>query len=350
MKTIELRSPYLIFLGSETELTYAKTGAGLVEWRRELCKGQLALEGGTVDLGLPAMSVAEAAAGGIGSLVIGTAVVGGNIPDEWLDVLVEAVEAGLDIVAGVHTKLCDIPRLAEAAAKSGARLVDVRVPPARLPVGNGKKRTGKRLLTVGTDCAVGKKYTALALERDMREMGMNADFRASGQTGIMIAGQGIPIDSVVSDFVSGAAELLSPDNTADHWDLVEGQGGIFHPGFSAVTMGLLVGSQPDAFVVCHEAGRTHISGWPDFPLPTIEDVIYRTIAIGVLTNPAISCVGVSVNTSRLKPEDRAPYLAELSARLNLPCVDPLKGGTKPIIERLNAAMDDRSAKAKRFLA
>lgn len=342
MKTIELRAPYLIFLGSETRLTYAKTGAGLVEWRRELCKGQLNLAGGDLDLGLPQMSVAEAKAAGIQSLVIGTATVGGSIPDEWIDVLEEAVLLGLDIVAGVHTRLSDIDRLTAAAAKSGAKLIDVRVPPKRLPVGTGRKRTGKRVLMVGTDCAVGKKYTALQMEKDMKRLGWNADFRASGQTGIMIAGSGLPIDSVVSDFLSGAAELLSPDNTDDHWDVIEGQGGIFHPGYSSVTMGLLIGSQPDVFVVCHEAGRTHISGWEDFPLPSIEQVIERTIAIGELVNPDITCVGVSVNTSRLKADEREAYLAELSSRIGLPCVDPLQGGTDSIIAQIAAVMASRN--------
>lgn len=346
MKTIELRAPYLIFLGSESRLTYAKTGAGLVEWRRELCKGQLNLPGGEIDLGLPKMSVAEAKAAGIQSLVIGTATVGGSIPDDWIDVLEEAVLLGLDIVAGVHTRLSDIDRLTAAAAKSGAKLVDVRVPPKRLPVGTGKKRTGKRVLMVGTDCAVGKKYTALQMEKDMKRLGWNADFRASGQTGIMIAGNGLPIDSVVADFLSGAAELLSPDNTEDHWDVIEGQGGIFHPGYSSVTMGLLIGSQPDAFVVCHEAGRTHISGWEDFPLPSIEEVIERTIAIGQLTNPDITCVGVSVNTSRLKADEREAYLAELSSRIGLPCVDPLQGGTDSIIAQIAAVMASRTPNAR----
>lgn len=334
MKTVELRAPYLIFLGSETEPTYAKTGAGLVEWRRDRCLAQYSLVPNGVDLGLPTMSPREAAAAGAKSLVIGTAAVGGRVPPDWIPVLEEAAEQGLDIVAGVHGRLGDIPRLRAAAERSGVRLVDVRVPPPDLPVGSGRKRTGLRVHTVGTDCAVGKKYTALALERDLRAAGLSADFRASGQTGIMIAGRGIPIDAVVADFVAGAAELLSPDNDPGHWDVIEGQGSLFHPGYAAVTVGLLLGSQPDAFVVCHEAGRTHIAGWPDYPLPSIEDVIARTVAIGRLTNPGIRCAGVSVNTSRLRPEERAPYLADLSRRLNLPCVDPLRGGTAPIVSVL----------------
>lgn len=277
MNTIEIRSPYLIFLGSETEVTYAKTGAGLAQWRPELCRGQISLPAGSVDLGLPSLAIDEAVDAGIKSLLIGTAAVGGGIPEDWLAMLEQAAAAGLDIVAGVHTRLNDIDRLKEAAASSGARLVDVRVPPKGLPVGTGKKRSGKRVLTVGTDCAVGKKYTALAIERDMKAAGFKATFRASGQTGIMIAGSGIPIDAVVADFLSGAAEQLSPDNESDHWDVIEGQGGIFHPGYASVTMGLLIGSQPDAFVVCTEAGRTHIEGWQDFELPSIEAVISRCL-------------------------------------------------------------------------
>ena len=334
MNTIEIRSPYLIFLGSETEVTYAKTGAGLVQWRPELCRGQISLPAGSVDLGLPSLTIDEAVDAGIQSLLIGTAAVGGGIPEDWLAMLEQAAAAGLDIVAGVHTRLNNIDRLTQAAASSGARLVDVRVPPQGLPVGTGKKRSGKRVLTVGTDCAVGKKYTALAIERDMKAAGLKATFRASGQTGIMIAGSGIPIDAVVADFLSGAAEQLSPDNDPAHWDVIEGQGGIFHPGYASVTMGLLIGSQPDAFVVCTEAGRTHIEGWKDFELPSIEAVIARVSGIGKQVNPAIRRAGISVNTSKLPPDERDDYLRALSQETGLPCIDPIAGDTKPIIERL----------------
>ena len=150
----------------------------------------------------------------------------------------------------------------------------------------------------------------------------------------MIAGKGIPVDAVVTDFVSGAAELLSPDNDADHWDIIEGQGGIIHPGYAPVSMGLLVGSQPDAFVVCHDANREYIDGWDNFVLPTIEEVIERTIQIGKLTNTAIRCVGVSINTSQLNPEESKKYLDNLSKKIGLPCVDPLKDGTQEIIDFL----------------
>ena len=336
LDTIDLEAPYLIFLGKETDLAYAKTGAGLAHWRPELCKGQLRLAGCTVDLGLPDMTLQQAADAGVRSLVVGTASVGGHISDAWIDTLEAAAWLGMDVVAGVHKRLYEVPRLVAAAEKTGARLVDVRVPPKSLPIGNGMKRTGNRLLTVGTDCAVGKKYTALALEKDMKQAGMNADFRASGQTGIMIAGKGLPIDAVVADFLSGAVELLSPDNTADHWDVIEGQGCLFHPGYGAVSMGLLIGSQPDAFVVCTQAGRSKIEGWKEFALPSVEAVIERTMAIGKQYNPLIRCVGVSVNTSSLPVEGAEVYLQALSARVGLPCVDPVRNGTGSIIERLNA--------------
>ena len=337
LSTITLTPPYLLFLGEDTSPVWAKTGAGLAQWRPELCAGQITLPGGTVDLGIPAMTVAEAAQAGVKTLVIGTAPVGGAIPDRWLDVLVEAMENGLDIAAGVHKRLNDTPRLKEAAERTGQALIDVRVPPKDLPVGMGTKRSGKRLLTVGTDCAVGKKYTALALEKEMASRGFSADFRATGQTGIMIAGRGIPIDAVVADFVSGAAEVLSPDAPDDHWDLIEGQGSIFHPSYAAVSMGLLIGSQPDAFVVCHEAGRTHIQGVDNFVLPTIAELIARTTDIGKQMNPAVRCVGISVNTSALPTdEERQAYLDNLSAEYGLPAVDPLLGGVGPIVDYLEA--------------
>jgi uncharacterized NAD-dependent epimerase/dehydratase family protein len=332
--TLSIQAPYLLLLGSEKSPIYAKTAAGLAHWRPELCMGQLRLSPDTVDLGLPDYDVRSAAEQGAKTFIVGTAVVGGAIPDAWIELLVEALHAGLDVAAGVHTRLSSIDRLVEAASQSGRRLIDVRVPPPHIPVGTGVKRSGKRLLTVGTDCALGKKYTALALEREMKARGFSVDFRATGQTGIMIAGSGIPIDAVVADFVSGAAEMVSPANDADHWDVIEGQGSVFHPGYSAVSVGLLVGSQPDAFVACTEAGRTHIKGWPSFALPSIEQVIERTLDIGRQVNPDIRCMGISVNTSMLDEIARAEYLGDLSAAFGLPAVDPIALGVGPIVDFL----------------
>ena len=334
VQTIHLEAPYLLFLGSENSATYAKTAAGLAQWRPERCMGQTRLEGGTIDLGLPEHSVSSAAKSGAKTLIIGTAVVGGAIPDSWLDALCEALEAGLDIAAGVHTRLSSIPRLVETARRTGRSLIDVRVPPDNIPVGTGLKRPGKRLLTVGTDCALGKKYTALAIEQGMKKRGWEADFRATGQTGIMIAGSGIPIDAVVADFLSGAAELVSPANNPDHWDVIEGQGSLFHPGYSSVSLGLLIGSQPDAFIACTEAGRTHIEGWPTFRLPTLHELIERTVDLGREVNPAIRCVGISVNTSALPPAERSSYLESLAQEHGIPAVDPIATGVESILDYL----------------
>lgn len=337
MQRLSLRTPYLIFVGDETRITYAKTGRGIADWRRDLCVGQLRLSSDAADLGLPDLSIEAARAAGAQSLIVGTALVGGSLPPAWIDTLSAAARAGMDLVAGLHSRLDSIPELVDAAQAGGVSLVDVRTPPRDLPVGSGEKRSGRRLLTVGTDCALGKKYTALQLERDLRAAGYSADFRASGQTGIMIAGEGVPIDCVVADFISGAAELLSPANDPAHWDVIEGQGGIFHPGYAAVSHGLLIGSQPDAFVVCHAAGRSHIEGWPHVPIPSIGEVIERTVAIGSLTNAAIRCIGISVNCSALPQEERAAYLAALSERYQLPAVDPLIDGTAAIVEQIGAS-------------
>jgi uncharacterized NAD-dependent epimerase/dehydratase family protein len=324
-----------VFLGDAHNEIYTKTAFGLIQWRRSSCAGQVRLPGCQVDTGVPDLTVAQAKAAGVRSLVVGSAAVGGAIPPHWIATLCEAASQGIDIVAGLHARLADLPHLAKAAAAGGARLIDLRVPPAGLPVGTGRKRTGLRLLTVGTDCACGKKYTALALEREMRARGIKCDFRASGQTGIMIAGRGVPLDAVVADFVTGAAEVLSPDNEAQHWDLIEGQGSLFHPGFLQVTIGLLVGSQPDVFVVCHEPSRPELLGCPGFATPSIADVIDRTIAIGRLTNPAIRCVGIAVNTSKMSDDARARLRHEYEIQHALPCVDPLIDGVGAIVDRLS---------------
>ena len=336
INTVKLRSPYLVFIGDQQEMTYAKTGAGLVDWRRELVAGQLRFGSNPVDLGVPDMDLETAVANGAKSLVIGVATVGGALPDEWWETIVKAAELGLDIVSGMHFRLRDNEVLAEAAERSGAALIDVRVPPKGIPVGTGRKRSGKRVLMLGTDCAIGKKYSALALTAALQDAGAKATFRATGQTGIMIAGEGIPIDAVVADFISGAAELISPDNDPDHWDVVEGQGSLFHPGYSGVTLGLLHGTQPDAIVVCHEATRTAVEGWPDYPLPSVAEVIGLGLTLGRRVNPDVQCVGVCVNTSRLPAGERAAFLDRLSEETGLPCVDPVADGCEPIASRLLA--------------
>ena len=329
---LELPYPYLLFLGDTTEPSYAKTAFGLRDWVPERCLGEWACEGATVTAGLPRLTPREAYAKGARGLVIGVANTGGVIGESWIPLLVEALQSGLDLVSGLHAKLRDVAQLRETAVRCGRRLIDVRVPPASIPIATGRKRSGKRLLTVGTDCALGKKYTALALARAFAERGLQVDFRATGQTGILIAGGGMPMDAVVADFEAGAAEVLSPDAAPGHWDVVEGQGSLFHPSYAAVSLGLLHGSQPDVFVVCHEPGREHLVGHPDFALPSLAETIDLTLRLGRRTNPAIRCGGISLNTAGLDASSARELLARESMQLGIPAADPMRKG--PEFQRL----------------
>ena len=327
-RPLDLPAPYLLFVGDAVEAGYAKTAFGLRDWAPEKCVGEFALPGGTVTLGLPALTPAQAAERGARAIVIGIANTGGIIAPAWVPALVEALEAGLDVVSGMHSRLADHPRLREAAARFGRRLIDVRVPPEGIPVATGEKRSGKRLLTIGTDCALGKKYTALAIARGFRERGVDADFRATGQTGIMIAGSGIAIDAVVADFAAGAAELLSPDAAPGHWDVIEGQGSLLHPSYAGVSLSLLHGSQPDVIVLCHDVDRVCLLGHPDYPLPSVEETIDLALRLGARTNPAIRCAGVTINTSGLDFASAAALLDREAGRLGLPVADPVRGGDR----------------------
>jgi uncharacterized NAD-dependent epimerase/dehydratase family protein len=318
--------PYLLFLGDTTEPAYAKTAFGLRDWVPERCIGEWICPGATVSTGLPRLSPAQAKAQGARSMVIGVANAGGIIGERWVPELMAALEAGLDLVSGLHAKLKDLPQLDSAARRLRRQLIDIRTPPANIPLASGRKRSGRRLLTVGTDCALGKKYTALALARAFAARGLAVDFRATGQTGILIAGRGMPMDAVVSDFEAGAAEILSPDAPAEHWDVIEGQGSLFHPAYAAVSLGLLHGSQPDVFVVCHEPGRECMVGSGDYKLPSIAETIDLTLRLGQRTNAAIRCGGVSLNTSRLAAHAARELLARESTQLGLAVADPMRAG------------------------
>lgn len=328
-------APYLIFLGDAPDRLAAKTGQGIVDWRPESCLGQLRSHGCRADLGIPDLTVEKAAAQGAKTLVIGVVNPGGHLPAAWTPVLVAAIEAGLDVASGLHVRLRELEAVRDAAARCGRRLIDVRLCETRFATGKGRKRSGRRLLTVGTDCATGKKYTALAIERALRRRGVAADFRATGQTGILIAGAGVAVDAVPADFIAGAAEALTPDAPEGHWDIVEGQGSLFHPSFAGVSLGLLHGAQPDAFVVCHEPTRKTLRNVAA-PVPGVGDVIKATLAWGRLTNPAIRCVGVAANTAALDEAAARRLLRGLAEAWELPATDPMRFGVAPIVERLAA--------------
>lgn len=321
-----LPGPYLLFLGDVRESGYAKTAFGLRDWAPERCVGEFACAGATVTTGLPFLTPAQAVATGARSIVIGVANIGGQIPDSWIASLLQAMEAGLDVISGMHMRLGEIAALREAAATLGRQLIDVRQPPAGIPIASGHRRSGKRLLTLGTDCALGKKYTALALTRAFVQRGVKADFRATGQTGILIAGRGMPIDAVISDFAAGAAELVSPEADPDHWDLIEGQGSLFHPAYAGVSLALLHGSQPDVVVICHQPGRERVLGHAEFVLPSIEETIALSLQLGRRTNPDIRCGGVALNTSHLDAAQAEALLLAESRRLGCAVADPMRPG------------------------
>jgi uncharacterized NAD-dependent epimerase/dehydratase family protein len=325
-RLMQIPRPYALFLGAADDPGWAKTAFGLHDWVPESCVAEIALPACVVTTGLPRVSVQEAIRMGARAMVIGVAPVGGRVEPSWIPALVAALEAGLDLVSGMHTPLGSVPELKAAAEKGDRQLIDVRKPPANLPVATGRKRSGQRLLTIGTDCALGKKYSALSLTRAFRARGVDADFRATGQTGIMIAGSGIPMDAVVSDFLAGAAETLSPDAPVDHWDVIEGQGSLFHPAYAAVTLGLLDGSQPDVLVVCHDPRRRDILGCPGYFVPTIAEVIDLGLRLAQRVNPKVRCAGISLNTGGMDPAEAENVITATARECKLPAADPIRGG------------------------
>ncbi len=329
-----IEAPYLLFLGDAPDALAAKMAQGILDWRPSTVTGQFRMEGCKADMGVKDLTIQEAAAAGAKTLVIGVVNRGGIISQSWKSVLIDALNAGMDVASGLHNLLRDEPDLVEAAARAGRTLHDVRLPPVKYPVASGKKRTGKRCLAVGTDCSVGKMYTALALHREMEKRGMKADFRATGQTGILVEGSGVPLDAVVADFMAGAVEALTPNNDADHWDLIEGQGSLFHASYSGVTMALVHGGQPDALVLCHEPTRAHMRGLPDYTLPSLEDLRDVALRLAQVVNPACKVVGISVNTQHMSEAEALTYLAETEKRMGLPTVDPFRQGVGRLVEAL----------------
>ncbi len=330
-----IQTPYLLFLGDAPDSLAAKVAQGIKDWRPDASIAQFRMAGCKADMGIPDMSLVEAKAAGAKTLVIGVANRGGIISQAWKAVLVEALELGYDIASGLHNLLNDEPELVAAAQTHGCWLHDVRIPTAAYPIANGVKRSGKRCLAVGTDCSVGKMYTGIAMEREMLARGMKATFRPTGQTGILITGSGVPLDAVIADFMAGAVEYLTPDNDADHWDLIEGQGSLYHVSYSGVTMALIHGGQPDALVLCHEPTRTHMRGLPDYTQPSLAQLRDTALHIAQVANPDCKVVAVSVNTQHLDEAAALAYLAEVEAEMGLPTVDPYRQGAGRLVDALD---------------
>ena len=341
-------APYLLYLGHSADSIGIKTSRGLATFRREDCVGEFRHDDCPLTLGLPRLGLEEAAAAGARTLVLGIAGAGGKLGRDLVEDAALALEAGMNVAAGLHERLRDQPRLVALAEERGLRLFDVRDPPEKLSVGTGYPRAGNRLLTVGTDCSVGKMYATLALTAGMRERGIAADFRATGQTGILIAGSGIPVDAVIADFISGAIEQLAPAREDGGWDLIEGQGSLFHPSFAGVSTGLLHGAQPDAIVLCHEPGRPHMRGIPGRPLPGLAECLRHNLEVARLTSPHVRAVGVCLNTSALAEDEAERLCRRTEDELSLPCTDPMRFGVQPILdELLCAAPSKRSTTASR---
>lgn len=329
----KIETPYLLYLGQGDNPLTIKTSRGIAHWRQRLCIGEM---GEPLTVGLPKMNAAEAVSKGAKTLVLGlTSTEGsGNIPDDWKSDIISAIDAGMNIANGLHQRLTDVAEIREAARSQKISLHDVRHQFGQPPIGTGKKRSGKRILTVGTDCSVGKMYTALAIETEMRRQGYNVDFRATGQTGILIAGHGIPVDAVVADFIAGAVEELCPANSLDHWDIIEGQGSLFNPAYAGVSLGLLHGAQADFLILCHEAGRQEIKDKPGYPIPNLGDCIETNLKLARLTNPNAQLGAISLNC-RMVDVDQAKHLcAELSETFDVPCFDAVLDGAGSFVETL----------------
>ena len=334
MRFVDINRPYLLFLGDAHDELAAKTAIGVYQWRPEACTGQLRLPGCAPSVDLPELSVAEGWERGARTLLVGVVNRGGVFGQDWIDTMVEALRIGMDVASGLHTRLGEIPAVAEAARRYGRQLHDVRHPKGSFPIGTGEPRSGRRLLTVGTDCSVGKMYTSLCLHRALAARGVDNDFRATGQTGIFIEGSGVAVDAIVSDFISGAVEQLCPAAADRHWDLVEGQGSLFHPSYAGVSLGLLHGAQPDTLVLCHEPTRTHMRGLPGRPLPDLGSCIEANLAAARVVSPSPRFAGVSVNTKDLRPGEARALLERTERALGLPCIDPARDGVDRILDAM----------------
>lgn len=316
--------PYLLFLGDVKDPLAVKTARGIKVWRPDQCLGEYRLPGCEVSLGLEAMNIAKAKRLGVKTLVIGAANSGGYLPKHWIPTIIEAIKSGMNITNGLHHYLTDEPGLNSLAKEYNISLIDIRNIQPKLRVGNGKPRQGNRILTVGTDCSVGKMYTSLALEKSMRHIGLKTRFCATGQTGILIVGEGIPIDAVVSDFISGAVEMLTPSNNDGCWDIIEGQGSLFHPSYAGVSTGLIHGAQPDWLVMCHEMGRKHMRHLPHQPIVSLIDCVDTNLRVARLTSRKPRLAGFSINTSHYTEEEALAYCRQVSAEFGVPATDPMR--------------------------
>jgi uncharacterized NAD-dependent epimerase/dehydratase family protein len=276
------------------------------------------------------------------AILVGIAPVGGKLPDEWRQWLLDAIDAGCTLWSGLHTFLSDDQVLADRAEERGVEIHDLRRPPANLPVASGKAKYVDPfvILTVGTDCNVGKMTSQLQITRLLNQAGLRTRFVATGQTGIMIEGWGIAVDAVVADFIAGAAEQLVLDGSQDaDIVLVEGQGSLNHPGYSGVTCGLLHGSCPDALILCHQASREYIGDYREaawLKIPPLSDYVRLYESVAGFVHPTRT-IAISLNTYDLDEAAAQKACADATRETGLPCTDPVRFDPTPLVEAVVSA-------------
>ena len=299
-------------------------------------------------------SMREGLALGPTAVLVGIAPQGGRLPDEWRTWLAEALDAGCDLWSGLHTFLADDPLLAAKARAGGRKILDLRRPPADLPIASGAAKAVEPyvVLTVGTDCNVGKMTAQLQLARQLNASGLRTRFVATGQTGIMIEGWGIAVDAVVADFVAGAAERLVLQGAEDaDVVLVEGQGSINHPGYSAVTLGLLHGSCPDAMILCHQSSREYIGDYREaawLRIPPLSEYIRLYETIGSAVHPT-KVIGISLNTYDLTDEAARRACEAASRETGLPATDPVRFDPEPLLAAVRRGRQEYLASRPRLV-
>jgi uncharacterized NAD-dependent epimerase/dehydratase family protein len=292
---------------------------------------------GTVDDALPFKPT---------TAVVGVATQGGRFPPEWRDLLKASISSGLDVESGLHEFISEDAELAELAARHGVELRDLRKPPAELnvPTGENLQVPAQIALTVGSDCAIGKKTVALELDLEARRRGLASVFVPTGQTGIAIAGWGIAVDAVVSDFLAGAAERLVLEGHRRGGELlfVEGQGSLSHPAYSGVTLGLMHGSAPHVFVLCHKAGSEEIEGYPGYPLPSLPELVELHERIALPLRPArVACL--ALNTAGLDDDTARAAIAAAAEETGLPADDPVRFGAGPTLDAVLTAFEAQAS-------
>jgi uncharacterized NAD-dependent epimerase/dehydratase family protein len=316
---------------------YGKTLRGVMRYRRESVVAILDTQrAGQSDDGVPIVAdVEEGMQHGPDTALVGVVTQGGHFPGDWQELLKSCVKHGLDVENGLHVRLHDIPGLPELAREHSVELRDLREPPADLSTATGENLDvdATIVLTVGSDCAIGKMTATCELDLEARERGLRSVFVPTGQTGIAIAGWGIAVDAVVSDFIAGAAERLIVDGVK-RGDLlwVEGQGAILHPIYSGVTVGLMHGSAPHLYVLCHEVGRTITEGDPtQSPLPSLSELIDLHERMSLKKRPA-KVVAISLNTSTVSEDDARAAIAAAEDETGLPADDPVRFGAEKLLE------------------